>query len=144
MIRSRAAALLLAACTTGCAAEKAGAPAPVVTPAPEPSTLEEAQAQLARAHAQLGGAPTDALHADSGGSPGGGGAAAESTPRSTAEPPAEDARRSPCAVACSAIASMKRAVDAICRMAGEGDSRCVEARKTLADDDTKVARCACR
>jgi hypothetical protein len=144
VIRSRAAALVLAACATGCAAEKAGAPAPVVTAAPEPSTVEEAQAQLARAHEQLGGAPSDALHADTSGGPGTGGAADEATPRSSEQPFAGDTRKSPCAVVCNAIASMKRAVDAICRMAGEADPRCLEARKTLADDDAKVARCTCR
>ncbi len=148
MTPARAAALLLllVACATGCAAEKAAAPAPVVTAAPaEPSTLDEAQQQLARAHAQLAGAPSDALHADTSGGPGGGGGAVpEATTRSSAEPLEQDARKSPCAVACSAIASMRRAVDAICRMAGEGDARCVEARRTLADDDAKVARCSCR
>jgi hypothetical protein len=142
VIRSRAAALLLAACATGCAAENAAAPAPVVTAAPEPSTVEEAQAQLARAHAQVGGAPSDALHADSSG--GAGGAADEATTKSSEQPVEGDTRKSPCAVACNAIASMKRAVDAICRMTGEADPRCLEARKTLADDDAKVARCSCR
>jgi len=142
--RAHAAALLLVACATGCAAEKAAAPTPVVTPAPEPSTLEEAQAQLERAHAQLGGEAAGGLHADTGGGPGGGGATPEATTKTPAEPVEQDVRKSPCATACSALASMRRAVDAICRMAGEGDPRCVEARKTLADDDARIARCGCR
>jgi len=48
-----------------------------------------------------------------------------------------------CATPCHAIASMRRAVDAICRMAGAQDARCVAARKTLSDDEARVAPCGC-
>jgi hypothetical protein len=148
VIRARAALVLLVACAFGCAANKAGAPAApdTVTRAvtAEPATIEEAQAQLDTAHAQLGGAASDRLQAAPSGGPGSGGGAPEPTTQSSTSEHAEpDARKNPCAVACSAIASMKRAVDAICRMAGDGDARCAEARKTLAADGAKVARCQC-
>lgn len=50
---------------------------------------------------------------------------------------------SPCAVACRALTSMKRAADAVCRLAGEGDARCADARKRVSESATRVASCAC-
>jgi hypothetical protein len=38
---------------------------------------------------------------------------------------------------------MRRAVDAICRMAGAQDARCLDARKILKDDEARVAPCGC-
>jgi hypothetical protein len=48
-----------------------------------------------------------------------------------------------CASPCRALASMKRAVEALCRMTGESDTKCVDARKTLADNVGKTASCKC-
>lgn len=124
---------------------KSGEPAKSVNEtggaAQEPSTIEEAQAQLDRAKAQLAaaGAPT-------------GPAAASATGTSTSTAPTEApqaggaggaAPASPCVTACQAIASMHRAVDAICRMAGQDDARCSDAKKTLGDSQAKVASCGC-
>jgi hypothetical protein len=142
-------ALLLLASSAGCAANNAGARAApdavTRTVTTEPTTIEEAQAQLDRAHEQLGGPALDAVHALPAGEPPTGTAAPGPTgPTSTSEHAEADSRKNPCAVACSAIASMRRAVEAICRMAGDGDARCAEARKTLAADDARVAGCQCR
>jgi hypothetical protein len=38
---------------------------------------------------------------------------------------------------------MRRAVDAICRIGGAQDARCVAARKILSDDEARVAPCGC-
>jgi hypothetical protein len=105
----------------------------------EPTTIDEAQAQLERARAQLqasGAGPSSA--------------ATTATP-SVAPPPTAAGGETagaqpptnPCATACQAIASMRRAVDAICRMAGQDDARCTGAKKTLGDSETKVASCGC-
>jgi hypothetical protein len=38
---------------------------------------------------------------------------------------------------------MRRSVEALCRLAGDGDARCVDARGTLARSEQRVARCGC-
>jgi hypothetical protein len=120
---------------------------------PEPATIQEAQAQLERARAQLGAGA---------GAAGGLGAARGTgsvtsatttteapTSRVEAAPPAasasadEGGRAAACMTPCRAIASMRRAVEAICRMAGAQDTRCTDARKTLGDSETRVAGCGC-
>jgi len=116
---------------SGCAANGAAAPA-AAEPAGmkleshEPATIEEAQAQLEQARAQLPGASlTPSTPAT--------GASAESGPGELPR----------CGNACGAMVSMRHAVDAICRMAGDGDARCTDARRTLKDSETKVAGCGC-
>jgi hypothetical protein len=41
------------------------------------------------------------------------------------------------------MSSMRRAVDAICRLAGESEQRCIDARATLKTSETRVAGCGC-
>ncbi len=48
-----------------------------------------------------------------------------------------------CEAACQAFGSLKRAGEAICRMAGESAQRCTDARKTIADYEQRVASCGC-
>jgi hypothetical protein len=125
----------------GCAANPAVAPAPaapaVKEESREPTTIEEAQAQLERARAQLPGPPSF------GSTTATTGASAESAPAGGATPTTESPPPSRCGNACGAMSSMRRAVDAICRMAGETDARCTDARRTLKDSETKVAGCGC-
>lgn len=127
--------------TWGCAANEAAAPAAAEPPARklesrEPATIEEAQAQLEQARAQLTGASvgrsTPDTSATTESTTGGAGAATQSG----GGPPA-------CGNACGAMVSMRHAVDAICRMAGDSDARCTDARRTLKDSETKVAGCGC-
>jgi hypothetical protein len=116
----------------GCGpAREAAAPAAKTEAEPEPTTLEEAQAQLDRARTELGGAP-----------------AAPASPMAPAPAEASSERASgysadPCASSCRAIASMRRAVSAICRMAGDSDARCTDAKATLSQSEQRVASCHC-
>lgn len=48
-----------------------------------------------------------------------------------------------CGNPCKAITSMRRAVTALCRMTGEEDGRCVDAKRTLASSEARVASCPC-
>jgi hypothetical protein len=140
----------------GCAANEAGTPAAAAPTAMklesrEPASIEEAQAQLERARVQLaGGTPatpgtpdTRATGATVQTTPGAG-ATTESTagPTPPSAAPGRDAEGR-CGNACGAVTSMRHAVDAICRMAGDTDARCTDARKTLRDSETKVAGCGC-
>lgn len=145
----------------GCAAEAGMAPAPDVNAAqksvvlePEPATIEEAQAQLDRARGQLGGPGWAGGGAGGPGATGGATSAptttAAPTMRTETPPPAasatggdESQRRAACVTPCHAIASMRRAVEAICRMAGAQDARCTDARKTLGESEAKTAGCGC-
>ena len=126
---------------------------------PEPGSIEEAQAQIASARAQLGG--------DTGGfAPAPGAAPApgpmspvspsSTPPRSTspAPPPAADSSKASgtsdtggggdrCASPCRALASMRRAVTALCRMTGNDDMRCTDAKRTLIDSEGRIAPCSC-
>ena len=139
---------LVGACIAGCAAgATAGAPPATAEPAAEsgrePASIEEAQAQLARARAALGGwaAPEGSSHLDSTSK----GPAEERKLEQPTTPSTGDLRDASggCMTACRAVGSMKRAVDAICRMAGEADPRCTDARKTLADSAGRVVACGC-
>jgi hypothetical protein len=48
-----------------------------------------------------------------------------------------------CENACKALASMKRAADAVCRLAGDGDTRCKKARTLVKDSEGRVSVCKC-
>jgi hypothetical protein len=68
--------------------------------------------------------------------------------RSHADETGEGDRRelqqpSPCENACRALASMKRAADAICRLAGSGDARCTDAQRKVESSVSRVAVCGC-
>lgn len=134
-----AALLALAACggAEANAPPKAASPLAPAKEESEPRTVEEAEAQIARLSAELGPKSPDRPSAP-----------AESS--APPPPPGGDAKKSEdhlfveaCASPCRALTSMRRAVDALCRMTGEGDGRCVEARKTLADAVTRTASCKC-
>jgi hypothetical protein len=137
----------------GCAANEAGAPAAAAPTgmkleSREPATIEEAQAQLERARVQLPGplaSTTPDTTATTESAPGAAGAATQSTEGPTAPSATRlaDERQHRCGNACGAMISMRHAVDAICRMAGDTDARCTDARRTLKDSETKVAGCGC-
>lgn len=152
-LRSLAPALLgasviaLAACGGG-----AEARAPMsVGVTPEPTTVEGAQEEIARLHEQLRGGPAPSGDArrvvpaqpvvpatappDPPSTPSAAGKGA-----SQAAPSTEDSR---CSNPCRALASMRRAVTALCRMTGDTDLRCVDAKRTLSDSERSVSRCSC-
>ncbi|HEY8077557.1 MAG TPA: hypothetical protein VIF62_25700 [Labilithrix sp.] len=146
------AALVVSAC--GGAADMSPK-SPESNATPEPTTVEEAQAQIARAQQDLGGTSRASE--------------ASSTPASDAKreapappppppPPMSPSASRPADVAakaqattdtdrcqspCRAIASMRRAVGALCRMTGDDDARCLDAKKTLTESESRVAPCGC-
>ena len=129
---------LAAAITAGCAASPARSGAQPPTE-PGPATIEQAQAELARARTELGLPPSDTTTP-----------APQLELRKSEEKTTDlDATRreagpdGECGNACKAMASMRRAVEAICRMAGESDPRCTDARKTLTDSASRVGACGC-
>lgn len=132
-------AVVLAAC--GGAAE-GGAPAQTAAPReepapPEPRTVEEAQRQIAQAVDELEGRSSlSVVNHD---------AKPKADPSESSDKASDYGGAAPnrCASPCRALASMKRAVEALCRMTGESDAKCVDARKTLSDNVGKTAACKC-
>jgi hypothetical protein len=108
----------------------------------EPATVEEAQAQLGRAVSELRAVTLGGTGGGAGSQPTTTGIAGGET-KSAETPAADRPADARCVTGCRAITSMRRAVAAICRLAGEQDGRCTDARKTLGDSETKVAGCGC-
>jgi hypothetical protein len=54
------------------------------------------------------------------------------------EAQAAELRRSPCDTACRALSSMRRAVEHLCGLTGEGDARCASARERVRSADERV------
>jgi hypothetical protein len=157
------AAAALGGCGGGAMGEEAKAPEAqpsVEVPPREPGTIEEAEKAIARAKAELEdtrsaelGTSTSSPAADSSTSPP---PAPEPMPAprsfepSQAKPSArEDGPKTAlgaedrCASPCRAIASMRRAVTALCRMTGADDARCGDAKRTLTDSEKRVEACTC-
>ncbi|MCW5836148.1 MAG: hypothetical protein KIS78_27350 [Labilithrix sp.] len=142
--RLRRAAPIVAAAVASLAAACGGAEQAARSPAhessaapderevPEPRTVEEALDQIARAEESLHAAKKSEASAEPS-------AVDRAPPRAGIGPRSDDTCGSPC----RALASMKRAVDALCRMTGDTDNRCVDARRTLEDNTTRVASCKC-
>jgi hypothetical protein len=147
-----AGATALAACG-GAEGAPAKAPAGTAGAEPEstqrePTSVAEAQDQIARAKSDL--ELTEKKKAegdkDSATSPGGGATPSTSPaakPSVREESPKLSVQDS-CGQSCKALSSMRRAVSALCRMTGDTDSRCADARKTLQDSESRVvATCHC-
>ncbi len=161
----RLALVLLATFATlsaGCAAQKNAA----YPQEPAPRTVEEAEVQINGARAALGLPPAKfAPERVSDGIPDSADAPAPSpatptdpvTPAEAASAPSPRAEsapdqelalssaraESPCMRACRAFASMRRASDALCRIAGEHDGRCTEARRAVRESEAKLEGCSC-
>jgi hypothetical protein len=158
---------IVVAGASGCAA-KGAAGAARFPEEPEPTTVEEAQAQVDRARARIDASglppvatgtvtPAAPATAAPAGPAGGATAPTSPTPLSQAAPTQAEAAAeasksaeeqesnvgSVCDTACHAIASMRRAVGAICRLAGPQDEKCTQAKKTLSDEEARVAGCGC-
>lgn len=118
----------------------------------EPTSIEEAQAQIERASSDLSlaegkKAEGDKDYAAPPPSPGGGSTSSTTARPATPTAPREESTRAvpadSCSQSCRALSSMRRAVSALCRMTGDGDARCSDARKTLVESESRVARCHC-
>ncbi len=101
------------------------------------ASVEEAQASLESAERALGaalaarGSSTDpAAKQDTGGARAG-------------DKKAEGQAGTACTTACAALASMRRAADAICSLAGESDARCATARARLEASTVRATECRC-
>ncbi|MCC6552773.1 MAG: hypothetical protein IT372_07095 [Polyangiaceae bacterium] len=109
------------------------------TAAPSPASREDAASQLDQAEAELDAA----LGARSTGFAEPPGPSPRPAPPSQPAPPGpiEAAAKSPgdpCATACRALASMSRAADHLCGLAGEGDARCGDARARVKSATDRV------
>jgi hypothetical protein len=164
--------LVLFALGTGCAASQksesapqsapAGEGVPAAAPAPQsggdraadeeaaPTTLEEAEAALRRAEAELSNAlgplafaqPPAAAPAPAPPAEASGSAPREAEQR--AEKADKKGRDQPnCDLACRAFSSLARAASAVCRLDGDGGERCGRARQTLSDAEARVSGCSC-
>ena len=145
----------LAVCLAACGAG-AGAKAPTSLEADaEPTTIEEAQSQISRARATLAAPHEEAQPSTPGrATPAGGDVSRQAEPSpppaesSTTESPPRPAKTAPsldgtsCSSPCRALASMRRAVSALCRMTGDTDGRCLDAKRTLAESAVRIA-CSC-
>jgi hypothetical protein len=89
------------------------------------SSVVEAEKALDRAKSDL-----DGLLGGARSGPGGG-----ATPLATGDPR--------CANACKAMGSLRRAADAVCRLAGATDARCSHAKGVVDESEKRVAACKC-
>ena len=136
-------AVTLAAC--GGAASPARAPESMAVPEADPATIEEAQQQIARAQSRLAGGASQTADQPA--------AASEAAPSLKPAPPSEPSQQSAtgkrgvtdaaCSSPCRALASMRRAVTALCRMTSDTDARCLDAKRTLTDNEGRVTPCTC-
>jgi hypothetical protein len=90
----------------------------------EPKTLAEAEAALSKAERDLDRLLTA-----------GTGKSGKAAPLSVGD--------SRCDEACKAFASLKRAADAVCRLAGETNTRCARARDLVKENEGRVKSCNC-
>lgn len=143
-----AGSVALAACGGAGEAGEAKAPAKAMEPESstrEPTSIQEAEEQIARARADLSlgddagrKAEGDKLDRES--------AVPSQSPGASSAPREEASRPAPgdsCSQSCRALSSMRRAVSALCRMTGDEDARCSGAKRTLEESESRVARCHC-
>jgi hypothetical protein len=137
---ARVLAVALAAATfallVACGGGGLEAKAPTYEMGPEPQTIEEAEAEIERARAELSLTPQAQPQSTT-------------TPTGAAEPAAAPQHAgtpssAECPNLCRAFQSMRRAQSALCRLAGESDERCAEAKKTVAETAGRVAYCGCQ
>jgi hypothetical protein len=137
----------VAACGGGAVPSAQTAAPPEPAPEREPSTIEEAQDQISRARDGLSARPgatqpaepappaTKAPTADVTASE-----SSKTAPKPSGGVAVEEAR---CSSPCRALSSMRRAVAALCRMTGDSDARCIDAKRILSDSERSVSPCAC-
>lgn len=101
--------------------------------------LEDAEAALMRAFEDLGGELPEKKKkpAKDGVSD------ASARPAATTQPAPLGVGDPRCANACKAFASLRRAADAVCRLAGDSNARCSRAREIVKDSEERVKSCSC-
>lgn len=168
LMATGSALVTLAAC--GGEAPPGAAKTPDSTATADPRSVEEAQQRIAAAKAELAGMTAQESAAPAGGFAQPPPAAADAPrsaepspppPTSPVAPSSRPARPTPapggdstpskatrnaddrCGSPCRAIASMRRAVNALCRMTGDDDARCVDAKRTLVESEGRISPCSC-
>lgn len=115
--------------------------------------LDRAIAEFERAKTEFEGVFRQSSNATSGGAapksaPAPARSRAPGSPRSEAEAPKDRAEKkgaeTSCQTACRAFASLERAADSVCRLAGPADGRCTRAREIVTTSAPRVASCGCR
>lgn len=108
-------------------------------PAPSSSdfkTLEQAEVALAAANEELARLfPAEQKRKRS--------AAPAKATEGAQEAEASADRTDPCAQACRAFSSLKRAADAVCRLAGDPSAPCSRAKSLVTDNERRVTTCPC-
>lgn len=102
--------------------QAAASAAPVAPPPPPPPTSPGLAQQPRVADAKPPVQPAEPAHA-------GAGRLEREVPRTPADP---------CSTACSALASMERAADHLCGLAGSADNRCASARERVKSATARV------
>lgn len=126
----------------------------------EPTTLEQAEAELERARAELEAlgvapaapaaieaAPPEAAPPPAASSEAMDDSAPHARERAEGEAPSAKAQQAappnPCETACRAFASLQRAKDAVCRLEQPAGDRCARAEAIVRDARARVQSCAC-
>ena len=139
------------ATTPATAAPSYAEPGQVSSQTAAPATIDEALAELSRAEGEFGRAEEMLVAKDGLKSPSGMPAPA-TTPSAQPMPGTQPKQASeaelgagnPCATACRALASMQRATDHLCGLAGDSDARCTGARDRVRGARERVtSSCAC-
>ena len=140
-----ASATTLAACGGGTPAARA--PESATEAVVEPTSVEEAQVQIARARAlldrQAADPPVDTEVTPPLKTPRAPGPAPDRQPAGAAKASTNGSEEARCSSPCRALASMRRAVIALCRMTSEADARCVDAKRTLTESEGRITPCTC-
>jgi hypothetical protein len=112
--------------------------------APTFHTLEQAEAALEQAQAELASVWPELGTGKSKAGPAAQAPARRSADEGKAESSAgANADASRCETACRAFSSLERAAGAVCRLAGDGTDRCTRARQLVASNQKRVSHCGC-
>ena len=114
------------------------------TKGPAFSNLADAEAALARENQKLVAMYAPPAMGGATRKTGAGSKPSAARGQSSTAPAAAADKESRCATACKAFASLQRAADAVCRLAGEDDARCDHAKKVVTENGRRVAECGCQ
>ena len=113
------------------------APAPGMPGEIAPRSPEEAQQRIDHARSEIDRATSKSAPEHP---------STDVAPNPPTKPPSDPlsaGAASPCSTPCRALGSMRRAVESLCELTGTSDARCVNAKRTLVESQTKVGPCSC-
>lgn len=109
----------------------------------EQDELGQAVAEVERARAEIDGVLSRQKARPSSAAPSAGASRSADADQAPAPKAEKKTAESSCSTACRAFSSLGRAASAVCRLAGEKDSRCTHAHQVLADAEKRVVVCGC-